>query len=375
MLERLFTRREIDPVAKRKFELAAGWRFGLAFGIVLVVTAWGWDARESANASVEYSWVKLPLAMVTILPLCMMAGGIAMRDERTRIKMLVWGLFGAATGFIAIHLPFEPTSIVISYLDPATRETPIFPFVPGAQERVGGMMLFGAVAGVATAWIERLALVWAWDRSSSTHRMTLSAWATLWIAAPVAFSLGVLYDGGANLPFRDPARVTNRVIQVALTTPLDLDLTTLGIFETLDYAATTTVRDQFSAKYTQHIADFDRRALASIWVDAEFDNGFLWRCQITANGTNLRRCYDLTATYRDWVKQFLQTSRIRCEDCNLRIEPDALAWQQKNALGAPQRVEMDHRSGGIVLVRAIYAARTVECRLVGSDPVNLRECK
>lgn len=375
MLEKLFTHRDIDPVAKKNFELAAGWRFGLVFGLVLVATAWGWDAHEFANASVEYSMVKLPFAIVTILPLCMIAGGLTMRYERSRIKMLLWGIFGAATGFIAIHLPFEPVSIVVNYLDPTTRGTFIFPFIPGAQERVGGMMLFGAVAGIVTAWIERLALVWAWDRSSSTHHMTVSAWAVLWIAAPTAFSLGVLYDGGANLPFRDPARVTNRVIQVALTTPPDLDLTNLGIFETLDYAATTTVREQFSARYIQRIADFDRRALASAWVDVEFDNGFLWRCQITANGTNLRRCYDLTAAYRDWVTQFLQTSRIRCDDCNLRIEPDALVWQQKNAPGAPQRVEMDHRSGGIVLVRAVYAARVVECRLVGADPVNLQECK
>jgi len=205
--------------------------------------------------------------------------------------------------------------------------------------------------------------------------MTLGAWAILWIAAPIAFSLGVLYDGGANVPLRDPARMTNRVIQLALNTPPDLDLSKLAIFETLDYAATINVRDKFSPRYLQRIADFDRRALASAWVDVEFDNGFLWRCQVTQNGTNLRRCFDLGSAYRDWVTQFLQTSRIRCDDCNLRIEPDALAWQQKNALGAPQRVEFDHRSGGIVLVRAIYAARVVECRLVGADPVNLQECK
>jgi hypothetical protein len=205
--------------------------------------------------------------------------------------------------------------------------------------------------------------------------MTLSAWTVLWIAAPIAFNLGVLYDGAANVPLRDPARVTHRVIQVALNTPPDLDLSTLGIFQTLDYAATLTVRNQFSARYIQRLADFDSCALASAWVDVEFDNGFLWRCQITQSGTNLRRCYDLGAAYRDWMTQFLQTSRIRCDDCNLRVEPDALAWQQKNALGVPQRVDIEHHSGGIILVRAIYAARVVECRLVGADPVNLQECK
>lgn len=375
MLEKLFTRNDIDADAKKKFEVGAGGQFGLVFGIALVATAWGWDAREAANAFVEYAWVKLPFAIVTIVPLCVLAGRLAMRYERARVKMLIWGIFGAATGFIAIHLPFEPVSVVANYFDAGTRGTSILPFVPGAQERVGGMMLFGAVAGIATAWVEKLAIVWAWDRSSSAHRMTVSAWAVLWIAAPIAFGLGVLYDGAANVPLRDPVRVTNRVIQLALNSPPDLDLATLGIFQTLDYAVTLPVRDQFTAHYQQRLADFDRRALASVWIDVEFDNGFLWRCQITQSGTNLRRCFDLGAAYRDWVSQFLQTSRIRCDDCNLRVEPDALAWQQKNALGAPQRVELDHRSGGIILVRAIYAARVVECRLVGADPVNLQECK
>ncbi len=375
MLEKLFTRQEIDPIAKKNFEIGAGWRFGFVFGVVLVATGWGWDARESADAFLEYSWVKLPFAISSILPLCALAGMLAMRYERSRAKMAVWGIFGAATGFIAIHLPFEPVSALAIWSDLSTRGKSIFPFGPGAQERVVGMMAFGALAGIATVWVEKLAMVWAWDRSSSKHQMTFGAWMTLWIAAPIAFALGVLYDDAANAPLRNPARVTNRIIQVALNTPPDLDLTNLGIFQTLDYAATVAVRDQFSARYVQRIVDFDRRALATAWVDTEFDNGFVLRCQITRDGTNLRRCFNLGAVYRDWVTQFLQTGRIRCDDCNLRVEPDALTWQQKNAPGAPQRVELDHRSGGIVLVRAIYAARVVECRLVGADPVNLQECR
>lgn len=375
VLERLFTRLDIDPAAKKNFEIGAGWHFGFIFGVVLVAIGWGWDARESANAALEFAGVKLVLAILTVIPLCAIAGMMTMRNPRMRTKMLIWAIFGAATGFIAIHLPFEGLSAIAIWRDPETRGTLIFPFVPGAQERVLGMMAFGTTAGIATAWIERLAMVWAWDRSSSQHRLTANAWAALWIAAPVAFSLGVLYDGAANDPLRGPVRVTNRVIQVALNTPPDLDLTNLGIIQTLDYAATSAVRDRFSAQYVQHLADFDHRTLASAWVDVEFDNGFWWRCNITRSGTNLRRCFDLGAAYRDWVTQFLQTSRIRCDDCSLRIEPDVLDWQQKNALGAPQRVELEHRSGGIVLARAIYAERTVECRLVGADPANLQECK
>lgn len=375
MLERLFTRQDLDPAAKRSFEIGAGWHFGFIFGVVLVASGWGWDARESANVSLEYAWVKLILATLLIIPLCAVAGMLAMRDPRMRTKTVIWTIIGAATGFIAIHLPFEGMSLGALLSDPATRGEFIFPFVPGARERVLGMMAFGTVAGIATAWLERLAMFWAWDRSSSQHRLTKSAWATLWLATPVALSLGILYDSAANDPLRGPARVTTRVIEVARNTPPDLDLASLDLLQRLDYAATSTVRDQFSTHYVQHIADIDSRALASAWVDVEFDNGFWWRCNITQNGTNLRRCFDLGATYRDWVTQFLQASRIRCNDCNLRVEPDVLTWQQRNALGAPQRVELEHRSGGIIVARAIYVGRTVECRLAGADPANLQECK
>ena len=48
-LEKLFTRHAIAPVVKKNFEVGASWRFGGVFGTMLVATAWGGDARESAN--------------------------------------------------------------------------------------------------------------------------------------------------------------------------------------------------------------------------------------------------------------------------------------------------------------------------------------
>ena len=71
-----------------------------------------------------------------------------------------------------MHLQLEPVNAVALWNDLGTRGPSTFPFGPGAYERVAGMMLFGSVAGIATALAERLAIAWTWDRSSSAHRMT-----------------------------------------------------------------------------------------------------------------------------------------------------------------------------------------------------------
>ena len=56
----------------------------------------------------------------------------------------------------------------------------------------------------------------------------------------------------------------------------------------LDYVVTLLVRNQFSTRHIQQIADFDSRALARVRVDTEFNNGFLWRGPIARRGTNQR---------------------------------------------------------------------------------------
>lgn len=376
MIDRLFTRNEVDHAALHKFEIAVGMRYGIVFGLILVAVGWGVDAWESANTSLELFWAKLPLATITIIPLCAIAGSLAARFNRSIAKMLVWGFFGAITGWIAIHLPFEGASTIATLIDPALGNTPIFPFGPAAQERVVGMITFGAVAGIVAAWGQRIANVWAWDQSSTDNRMTRGAWATLLLCAPIAIGLGAVYDGAANASIRGPARLPQRLIEIALTTPPNLDLNRMSARQALDYGLTARWRDRFSARYTQRIAGFDMRTLTEEYIDTEFDTGLIWRCDITQDGSNIRGCVDLTETYGDWVKQFLQTSQIRCGECLIRIEPEALAWQTHNASALKNAVQVTviHHSGGVVTARSVLENLIVECRIVGAEPVNLQGC-
>jgi hypothetical protein len=377
MIDKLFTRKEVDLAELQKFRSHVGFRYGLVFGVILVAISWGIDAWESANFSLELYWAKLAFAALTLLPLCAVVGWLSARFKRASIQILIWSIGGALTGLIAIHLPFEGSSAVAALVDPAVGRTTIFPFVQAAQERTNVMMGFGAAGGLFAALVQKFAGGVAWEHSSSENRMTLGAWAALLLCAPVAIALGSLYDGGANASLRGPARLTQGLILFALDMPPNLDSSQLSSFQALDYGLTVQWRDKFTSHYVQRIAGYDSKSLDDVYVDAAFDSGFIWRCEITRDGSNVRRCMDLAETYRDWITQFLRTSQIRCEDCSLRIEPEAIAWQIQNAqaLANPKQISVSHQSGGIATLRATVDNGIVECRIFGAVPVNLQECK
>jgi hypothetical protein len=376
MIEKLFTRKEVDRAELDRFEIRVGLSYGIVFGSALVLVGWGVDAWESWNIGLELYWAKLPFATITLVPICAVAGWLSGRFKRSSAKTLIWGLAGALTGLIAIHLPFDGTSAIASLIDPAIGNTAIFPFVQAAQDRTIGMTAFGATAGVLAGLVQRIAGGLAWEHSSADDRMTLGAWAALLVCAPVAIGLGSVYDGGANAPLRGPGRLTQRLIQLALDSPTNPDTSRMSTRQVLDHGLIARWRDRFSSRYTQRIAGFDAQSLEEVDIDTEFDTGFIWRCEITQSGSYVRRCFDLVETYRDWVTQFLRTSQIHCESCTLRVEPEAVAWQTRNAraLANPTQLDVIHQSGGVVTVRAMTENRIVECQIVGAVPVNLRTC-
>ncbi len=378
MLARLFSSEGTDPAAHRRFEVGAGWRYGLLFGLVLTLVAWGLDAAELAFESGALFWPKLLLALILILPLCTAAGALAARayDSLGR-KLLVWLVCGGVTGWLAIHLPFEGVSALVALTDPSTRGITVFPFVPAAQERVLFMVVAGAVVGLVVGVLQILATNWAWDRSTKDNRFTLASWLTLLVAVPFALTLGAVYDGIVNAQFRAPVSLTNRIIQLALHTPPDLDLQSMETGKLLDYLATREWRSRFSSHYTQHWADFDPNTLRSAMVDVAFDNGFIWRCEVNRDGENLAGCVDLNTTYAGYIRDFFVTADVQCQGCFVRIEPSVAAWRKANlsTLGDIQDVQVAQHSGGIVTALARFSSRhSAECRFTGAYTVAIESC-
>ena len=376
-LDKLFSRKEWHQAEREKFEEMAGWRYGLVFGSALVLVGWGWDAYELWRASSEIFWYKLVLVAIVIIPLTMFAGSVDGHAHRsiTR-KLIVWILIGGATGFIASFMSFEGTSALIALLDPTVRGITLYPFSPGMQERIPLMTLFGAVVGLAAAALQSLTTSWAWDSSSADYRFTPQSWRLLFLCVPLSILLGALYDGSINSQVRAPFQISHRLVQLALTTPPDADIHKMDLATMLNFVAVSTWRNNFSSHYTQHLVDLDRTKLTWAYVDVEFDNGFIWRCQSVRNGDDLTNCIDLQQKYRDWMSQFLRTGIVQCGDCMVTIPPPAQIWYTQNAsrLGAPQQISITHHAGGVVIVTTTLANTQVDCRLVGANPTIIHDC-
>ena len=377
-LEKIFSREEISREAREKFEQGVGWRFGMLFGIFLVLGGWGWDTFQLQHASADMAWVKFLLAAMTVIPVSAAVGWVSGRPLRTSIpKFILWGAAGALTGLIAIHLPFEGISAVAALVDPAVRGVTIFPFPPAAAERLAATATFGAVAGLVVVPFQRLATAWAWDRSSAEDQITRDGWAMLLVCAPIALGLGALYDGSANAQLRGPFELTQRRIEIALTTPPDLDLQSMESGRVVEYVSISKWRSDFSPHYVQYLANFERSAMKDAYVDAVFDNGFVWRCQTLRNANDLFGCTDLAEDYRGFMRQFLQSGTVECDDCSVHVEQKAADWraQMPGRLDDSKQISLTHHAGGIVMVRAILDGGTpVDCRFFGADLVQILDC-
>jgi hypothetical protein len=279
-------------------------------------------------------------------------------------------------GTAGLFLSYTGISGLVMLIDPAMRDVWMFPLTAGIQERFWSITLFGALAGFFTGVLQRLAVDWAWEQTSSQDRFTARSWIRFLVCLPLAVALGALCDGTANAQLRAPYQMTHRLIKLTETMPPDLETKTMPTALLLDYVGVSPWREHFSKRYVHRIADYNPRTLDDVVVDVEFDNGYIWRCDTTWNGYVLRGCRDLRATYSDWVSQFLRTGAISCDQCFVTIDPAAAIWQVQyaRALGAPSQIMTMHHGGGVVVVRADTAAGKVECRLVGANPTIVRDC-
>ncbi len=376
-LDTFFARRDVPEAARKKFYTDASGRYGFVYGVILVLTGWGMDAWQMANASAGWFWLKLIIVTIGLLPLNTLAGWLG-GHPRVPIgwKLGAWIVLGGASGGIGLWLSFAGVSGIAALIDPALHGILVYPFAPAAQERLGGIIAFGAFFGLLAGAFENLAVAWAWERSSQDHRFTRGSWAMLCLGAPIALTLGALFDGTANAQMRAPYEIAHRIVQFTLTTPADTDYHKMPTMQMLDFLATSKWRDSFSPRYLMRVVDFDRAKLQTTYVDVEFDQGFIWRCASVRNGDNLTECVDLRTQYADWFTQFLRTGIVQCNDCAISIAPTAIAWhvRQPSTLGAPS-ISLTPHFGGVTVMRADYGASgAVECRFVGAAPTIIQDC-
>lgn len=373
----LKARGESQLRAKQAFERAAGWRFGLVFGALIVLFGYAWDAAQLVQVHAEYWWIHFALASVTILPLAILAGGIS-GYVNWLLKMLVWACFGIAAGWVAIHIPFEGARLALQTFDANLRLAEYLPIPNAAVNSFGMLATLGALMGLLVGLTQTVAVGWAWERSTEDFKLTPGGWAMFLAALPFAIGYGILFDGSAQTPLRAPMQTVNAIVQSGLSDPPGVDVSNTEIHRALIYLVGQRWRKSMTPDYTLHLAASEPKFVGESFVDISFSNGALLRCRITTYGEFSGGCIDLHQTVQNYISEFLRRGTFDCQECEARVAPDAAAWQKQNArtLTGADRTSVTHGAGSSVIARVAAADGTqIECLLWGANPVIIQACE
>ncbi len=370
--------KRLDWGERQRFERAAGWRFGLLVGLALVLAGWGSDAWQLASASFEYWWAKLVLAALIILPFSAAAGAAAGRAHSAiLLKWLAWFAWGVVTGVVAAYLPFSGMQFVAGLLDPAVRGLAVFPATQETRFLAGYSAFWGALASLFFTLLQIWGTSRAWDGSAEGGRLTLASVAALALGVPLALVLGIWHDNNDNAALRAPVLLLNHVVQYGLQTP-NVDASQVPESDFRYFTPGAAWRDRFTPRYSQHLAAVDPQTFQQATIDVAFDNGFIWRCQTSQGAAFVAGCFDAGSELAQASATFLESGQAHCKDCTIQIDPQAAAWQQARAHlfnSGPPRVSTAQHSGGLVTALATASSGgSVECRLLGGDPVLLVDC-
>ena len=363
--------------AKHDFERAAGWLFGLVFGVLIVLLSYVWDAVQLSFFHTDFWWVKFVLALLTIVPLAALIGGIS-GYVNWLLKIPLWVLFGIGAGWLALHIPFDLSRLVLQNFDTTLRTVEFLPIPAGADDSYGFLATLGACIGILVGVAQTFLVNAAWERSTENYHITIGGWAMFVLALPLAFAYSFLYDGTGNLPLRMPMDRVNSVIQSGLNDPPNLDQKTMEFHGALVYLTGQRWAKQFTPEYTMRLASVEPTRLGEAYVDATFSNGFNWRCRLTSFGEFAVGCVDVNADYTRYISEFVPRGSFRCDDCEARVSQQAADWRAQNArpLTTTDKVSVIHGAGSSITVNVRgQGANSFQCLIWGANPVIVQECK
>lgn len=363
--------------AKHAFERAAGWRYGMVFGALILLMAYAWDAFQLFTIHTEFWWVKLALALVTIFPLAVFAGGVG-GHVNWFLKLPIWMVFGIVGAWVVIRLPFDGARVVLQNFDVNLQLVEFLPIPDAAAASFGMLGTLGACLGILAGLLQSVTVNWAWERSTDDYRLTLSGWAMFLLALPVAFAYAFLFDGTAHLPLRAPQQLIHSVIQSGLNDAPDQDQTQMEIHRALVYLTGQRWKKNFTPEYIVRLASSEPSAVGESYVDVTFTNGFNWRCRITTYGEFTGGCYDLNAEYTRYLSEFIPRGSFRCADCQARVARQAAQWRAENAreLTSTDKIQLAHGAGSSIRARVqSQNQNSFECLLWGANPVIVESCE
>lgn len=371
----LKARGESQLRAKHAFEQAAGWRYGLVFGGLVVFFAYGWDALQQNQLHAEFWWLRLALALLTILPLALFVGGIAGYFNWV-IKVLLWVVFGFLAAYLTIHIPFDGARLVLGRLDPNLNVQEYLPLTAQAANTFAILALVSGALGILVGLGQVLLVNWAWENSSEDYHLTLTGWLLFLLVTPLALGYAFLLDVSGNNPLRAPLVVLDAVVQSGLNDPQSQDQTKMTSQQSQIYAAGQRLRTTLTPDYTLRVAAPENPATGDAYVDVSFDSGANLRC-IVSGGEFPRTCYDMNAEFSRILTEFVPRGSFRCPDCEMQVSDAAAEWQREHAsaLDPADIFTLRHGAGDavVVRVRAVNGAHW-ECVFAGVNPLTIQNC-
>ncbi len=382
--ERIF--QETTPTAEltheervAAFVHGAGIRYGLVFGILYALLTFVYNGLSLALASADGYWVSAAIGIPIALVLCVIAGRLAARPQAAWLSYVIWSGTLVVLAVLAIHLPFDGVNAFWGFMDPTLSGITLYPFGVSAEYRMVLLAAASAVLGLATAFLEQVAMSWAWDRSTDDFRMTRGGWVSLGIAALPIIVLFIVTDGLVNNPLRTPLVEVNGVVRYILHASRDpKELMRNAPKAEIPYYGIALNRDSFTEHFTEYLVGYDLESLNTTQVDVAFDNGFILRCNTSEYGNFVGPCGSLLKDYGEWMNQLMWAGDINCNDCGVQVNAPTRLWLKERLPELPKEYKLTatHGPGPIVYVQAWYdPVRAIQCRFRGRAPTIIDICR
>jgi hypothetical protein len=163
-----------------------------------------------AGSNATFPWVKLELGVGPTILICVTAGLLAARLDRSLVSALIWAVAGYALGWLAGCLPYQGMSAYVARSDPAFGAVVHFAFSSGPQTRgylavllnAGLLLLGGLLFG-------ELSMRSATGGYLFARLMPLVLWMVVFAVA------GSVTDWIVNDPLRGPVQAVDGLIRSA----------------------------------------------------------------------------------------------------------------------------------------------------------------
>ncbi len=368
----------------RHIAVRAGAAYGLLFGLTFALLLWGYDDLRLAIAASDLAWAKLIVALPPTVAICCLAGFLGGSTDQAGVTVLIWAIALPLVGWVTGHIPYDGLNLAIRLIDARFVDATPYPYLHAYQMRTLLVGLLYVPLGTAVGFLETWAVEGAWDRVTTSGKLSRRSWLVLATTATVAALLPALVaDHFIVKPSRSPRLYLARLITTTLTEgPLGVERRGLNTTVVERYGAS------FTESYTLHFVSFytATETLYASYVDVTFaeptDFPFLMRCIIIGKRVNF--CDDYTRRFQGWMDDLIYAARTgeqpwrEAKVQRLRVDASVLAWlmTHRDRLQAPYTVRYLAQRGGWLWLAAYFeTGEELRCRFYDPAPVRVDRCE